>query len=43
MRSLRLGLLRVVPIAIGRLVQVVSVLVAVSILTFVIISAIPGA
>ncbi len=42
MRSLRPGLHRVVPIAIGRLVQVVSVLVAVSILTFVILSAIPG-
>ena len=42
MRSLRPGLLRVVTIASGRLVQVVSVLVAVSILTFVIISAIPG-
>lgn len=41
-RSLRSGLFRVVPIVIGRLVQVVFVLVAVSILTFVILSAIPG-
>lgn len=42
MGSIRLGLIRLVPIVVSRLVQVAFVLLAVSLLTFLILSAIPG-
>jgi len=42
MGSIRLGSIRIIPIVVSRLVQVAFVLLAVSLLTFLIISAIPG-